>query len=217
MSEIYITIVQRHTNVQKLIYHSTVHVLHTNTHNTLRMVCLCSKCSKIHLHCTISSPLIPGRSMEAASLIPIPLRMTLSEPSRPWPEQETICSPREMLVWHKQLYMCLECIPTLPPANNPTTTPSFPLSPSSLLPPSPLPPPSSPPPSSLLHPSSLHPSFLLPPSSLHPTHQVLSLFVQVHYTHVHDGSDVGEGLHDLHIATILISCCAQLQKCKNTS
>ena len=59
------------------------------------------------------------------------------------------------------------------------------------------------------------PPYSLTPSSPHPTHQVLSLFVQVHYAHVHDGADVCEALHDLHIATTLISCCAQLQKYKN--
>jgi hypothetical protein len=32
--------------------------------------------------------------MEAASLMPIPLRITLSEPSLPWPEQETIWGRR---------------------------------------------------------------------------------------------------------------------------
>ena len=57
--------------------------------------------------------------------------------------------------------------------------------------------------------------YSLTPSPPHPTHQVLSLFVQVHYAPVHDGADVCEALHDLHVATTLISCCAQLQKYKN--
>ena len=44
----------------------------------------------------IHVPLIPGRSMEADSLIPMPLRTILSEPSRPWPEQVTICGRKNI-------------------------------------------------------------------------------------------------------------------------
>ncbi|MCG8622601.1 MAG: hypothetical protein MJE68_11485, partial [Proteobacteria bacterium] len=38
----------------------------------------------------VISPLTPAKSMEAASLIPMPLRITRREPSLPLPEQETI-------------------------------------------------------------------------------------------------------------------------------
>ena len=40
--------------------------------------------------CMAISPLTPAKSMDAASLIPIPLRITQREQSLPHPEQETI-------------------------------------------------------------------------------------------------------------------------------
>ena len=160
--------------------------------------------------------------MDAASLIPIPLRMTLSEPSRPWPEQETIWRQREMLVTHSSIH----AFNVYPHLHHPRTPPPIILThlqPSSSH--TSTHHPHTPPPIILTShtivythlPLTLYTTtpYSLTPSSPHPTHQVLSLFVQVHYAHVHDGADVCEALHDLHVATTLISCCAQLQKYKN--